>query len=215
MKFQQKFQFCGDNVYYKCEALHYLCRPAELENVSAFDFYSKYEIVKFNSKTCMQFKNSESFRHPSFCESNNSFREGVRPRKTTKLIKIYQYDFPDSAMFEGNILDPETEVNEHMEKYSLKVLLLFLPYREKSDILPTELYTTRLRQCILLGSIKESAFIFLQNLHDTKSNNLRNMSSNDDYSVIQSYLQQRQPLIFLKKMIHQKQMIQSCYTSTT
>jgi Helitron helicase-like domain at N-terminus/PIF1-like helicase len=169
-----------DNAFFKCEALNYLCRPTQLESLSAFEFYSKYEITKFNKDDNMQFQNTNFFKHPSYCEKKNKFRQGIVPRTKSKLTKVIQYDIPDTAMFEGNILNQDTSINESMERYSLKVLLLFFPYRQKSDILPNEFYTEHLRHCVAQGLIPEAAFTFLQNLQDTKANNLRNMLSTDD-----------------------------------
>ena len=40
----------GSQPYYQNSALHYLCRPAELEELSAYDFYSKYEVVRATAR---------------------------------------------------------------------------------------------------------------------------------------------------------------------
>jgi Helitron helicase-like domain at N-terminus len=173
----------GVDAYFKCEALHYLCRPIELEKLSVFDFFSKYEIqrnTKANKGKLLEFVNGDIFKHPSYCQNTRKFRQGVQKRKNSRLAKVFQYDFPDTALFEGNILDSEVDINEFMEQYSMKVLLLFFPYRTKLDILPNEFYTEKLRYVITEKLIKKSAFVFLQNVQDSKSNNLRNMSSADD-----------------------------------
>jgi hypothetical protein len=96
-----------------------------------------------------------------------------------KLTKVIQYDIPATALFEGNILDPTTRRNESMEKYSLKVLFLFLPYRVKRDVLTSEFYTDQLWHCVAPGLIKEHAYVFLQNMQDANTNNLKNMMSFD------------------------------------
>ena len=34
--------------FFQCAALHYICRPLELEEMSAFEFYSQYEVIRDN-----------------------------------------------------------------------------------------------------------------------------------------------------------------------
>jgi Helitron helicase-like domain at N-terminus/PIF1-like helicase len=169
----------GTDAYFKCEALHYLCRPIELENVSVFNFFYNY-IICPNVGNVYQFQNSGILKHPSYCDRTKIYRQAIKKRKHPKLPKIYQCDFPDTAMFEGNILNTQTIINDYMEKYSWKVLLLFLPYRKKEDILKHEYYTETLRYAYNEKLIDKSAFVFLQNLQDCKANNLRNVSYTDD-----------------------------------
>jgi hypothetical protein len=149
----------GTDAYFKCEALHYLCRPLELENVSVFTFYSNY-VVSPNLGKVYQFLNYGSLKHPSYCDSKKKFRQAVKKRKEPKIPKIFQYDFPDTALFNGNILNNDTPINEYMEQYSQKVLLLFLPYRKKSDLIRNESYTDTLRYACTENLINKSAFVF-------------------------------------------------------
>ena len=61
--------FTQFTAYFQCLALNYLCRPQALQHVAVFDFYTKYEVcnvTKGNSKTLLQFKNTRTFKHPSF-----------------------------------------------------------------------------------------------------------------------------------------------------
>ena len=122
----------GTDAYFKCEALHYLCRPTELEYVTVFEFYSKYMVCLNAGQEVYQFQNSGTLKHPSYCDVSKKYRQAIKERQKRRIPKIFQYDFPDTAMFEGNILNPETIVNDAMEEYSLKVLLLFFPLSEES-----------------------------------------------------------------------------------
>lgn len=172
-----------NSAYFHCEALHYLCRPTELEDVPVFKFYSQYEVCKQtenNKDSVYTFHNTSQFKHPSFDDLTNTCLQGVRPRKIQRLAKVYQHDFPDTAMFEGNILDYFTPINDYMEQYSFKVLLLFLPIREKQDMLLDNSYTKKLRQVVLDNKFDSTVFQFLQNIQDTKANNLRNSLTQDD-----------------------------------
>jgi hypothetical protein len=122
--------------FFQCAALHYLCRPLELEDSSAFDFFSAYEVIRRTSTTeagLLQFHNGY-FRHPSFRTRSNTFIQGVRIRKQQHLIKLFQYDFPDTAQFGGSLLDTNITISETMETYCELVLLLFYPYRCLTDI---------------------------------------------------------------------------------
>jgi Helitron helicase-like domain at N-terminus/PIF1-like helicase len=171
------------SAYFRCEALHYLCRPSELEHISVFQFYSEYEVCKQtqNSKgKFLQFRNNLQFKHPSFNETKNEFSQGVLASKKTRLAKIYQFDFPDTALFDGNILDTLTPINEYTELYSNKVLLLFLPFREKANLLLDNSYTKKLRMVVAENIFDNTVFCFLQNLQDTKANNLRCSLTDDD-----------------------------------
>ena len=75
-----------------------------------------------------------------------------------------QYAFPDAAEFGGSLLDVNSVITESMEMYSKQVLLLFLPFRQLTDISLHGLYTLRLREAIANGIIGEKALQFLQNV---------------------------------------------------
>jgi PIF1-like helicase len=67
-----------------------------------------------------------------------------------------------------------------MEQYSKFALLLFHSYRTKQDLLLNNSYTTKLRQLVSSGMITDHALQFLQNMQDSKSNNLRNIPVADE-----------------------------------
>ena len=89
------------------------------------------------------------------------------------MIQIYQYDFPDTADFEGDILNKNIKTNAQMETYAQLVLLLFLPFRIKSDILVNESFRERLCLAISENEITSANIEFLQNIQDAKSNSFR------------------------------------------
>jgi hypothetical protein len=41
--------FTEYQAYFQCQALHYLCRPRDLEDTNVFDFYTRYKVLKVNS----------------------------------------------------------------------------------------------------------------------------------------------------------------------
>ena len=172
----------GKTPFFICSALNYLCRPVELENLGAKHFFSHYEVVKQSSRNedeLMQFTNNP-FQHPSFRPSKGTFLQGVRERDYSKLIQVFQSDFPDTAEFGGCILDPATIITEPMETYAQLVLLLFCPYRTLDDITIDGSYVKKLRHAFGVGLIDAAAQKFLQNIQDAKSNCFRSKARDDD-----------------------------------
>jgi hypothetical protein len=154
----------------------------ELEDSSAFDFFSAYEVIRRTSTTeagLLQFHNGY-FQNPSFHTRSNTFIQGVRIRKQQHLIKVFQYDFPDTAQFGGSLLDTNITISESMETYCELVLLLFYPYRCLTDIPLRGSFTLRFREAVANGIIGETAQNFLQNLQDCKSNSFRVARLEDD-----------------------------------
>jgi hypothetical protein len=151
--------------FFQCAALHYLCRPVELEDLTPFAFYSDYEVVRMTSNNCdelLEFSGTCYFRHPSYCSKKQTFLQGVRKRSIPHLVKVCQYDFPDTAQFGGSLMDEDLEINDAMEMYSELVLLLFCPYRSLSDVRTDPCFTTQLRKTIKNNTIDDNAFQFLQ-----------------------------------------------------
>jgi len=169
--------------FFQCAALNYLCRPIELEDLNAFDFYSKYEVVQATSRnrhSLLQFTNDYAFQHPCYRTRSKTFLQGVRERETVHLVKVFQYEFPDTAEFNGSCLDDNVIITQSMENYSMLVLLLFVPFRELSDILLDNSFTKFLRHAFRRGCIGENAISFMQNMLDTKSNSFRVSRLEDD-----------------------------------
>ena len=195
-------QYSGGTPFFVSYALHYLCRPAELETLDAHDFYSLYEVVRRNSQNeeaLLPFHN-HAFQHPSYRPRTGRFFQGVRKRKVMHLIKIIQYDFPDTASFGGSILADTTPITEQTETYSMLALLLFYPYRTLEDIRPQGSYTLRFRQAFHEGRIGTKARNFLQNVQDSKSNCFRHKCQEDDLQrVTEPFLPPEEALARLRE----------------
>ena len=167
--------------FYANSALDYLCRPSELEDCSVHKFFTHYQVVKRYRATqeLMQFCNSH-FQHPSYVEKSNKFLQGVKLRPKIKLPKVFQYDFPDTATFEGNILDETTPINDSMERYALLALAMFQPFRDKTHLQEDGSYVKKFREAILNETIGPQQQRYLQNIQDAKANCLRCSSNEDD-----------------------------------
>ena len=52
----------GKHSFFNCYALHYICRPMELEHENAYDFYSNYRVVRRTANTgneILEFQNGQ------------------------------------------------------------------------------------------------------------------------------------------------------------
>jgi len=174
----------GRTPFFQCYALHYLCRPQSLQDLRAYHFYSQYEVVKVNSRNrdeLMYFEKNGSFHHPSYQQQTDSFLQGIQQRKKECLLKVFQFDFPDTADFGGSILDPNVPITSAMEQYSKLALLLFCPgLRVLDDILLDHSFTLKFRQLVQRGVIDQECFDFLQNIQDTRSNCTRAGKTKDE-----------------------------------
>ena len=181
--------YCFKTPYFQSLAMHYLCRPIELQSISVHDFYSKYEIIRQtcrNRDTLLQFVSTPEFTHPSYLNKNNTHLQGVRMREREVLVQIFQHDFPDTAYFRGDILDPNIIITDETEKYCQLSLLLFCPFRSKKDLQISSSYTKRFQDAVQTSVINLKAQIFLQNIQDTKSNSFRMRRVADDLQRVTS-----------------------------
>jgi hypothetical protein len=158
---------------FQCYALHYLCRPQLLEQLSPFDFYSEYKVV-YASKTLIahggeNLINTPHFIHPSYDFETDTCKQAVVKREQKALVKINQKLFTDSANFKCNILTDDTTGDDEIELYSQIVVLLFLPYRSENDLKIQESYNKKLQDAYSTGSLSESNCQFLQNIQDCKT----------------------------------------------
>ena len=140
---------CNGKVpFFDCTTLHYLCRPIELESINVFEYYGNYEIVNKTRKNESELVEliNDKFQHPSFNRTKMKFLQGVKKRSKPKLVRICQYDFPDTKCFGGNMLDDKATINASMEIYCRNLLLLFLlfPFRSKDDLIIEGSFTKNL-----------------------------------------------------------------------
>ena len=177
--------------YFVCNAMHYLCRPRELEHLNIREFFTKYQVVsqtKKNLEENLQFTSTAEFTHPSYCKRSGIHRQGVCKRDKLVLARVYQRDFIDSENFEGDILDSSIPINEKMEHYSRQALLLISPYRKIEDIIENGSFTQALRMKISRGLINPSSLTVLQNLQDTAHNCWKVNNLKDDLQRVTTLL---------------------------
>ena len=122
---------CNGKVpYFNCAALHYLCHPIQLESISVLEFYGNYEIVNKTRKNEYELLEliNDRFQHPSFNRTKMKFLQGIKKRWKHKLVRLCQYDFPDTKCFGSNVPDDKVTINASMEIYCRNVLLLLFSF---------------------------------------------------------------------------------------
>jgi len=175
-----------DSSFFVNSALHYLCRPAILEDVSPIEFYTKYEVVRCtqkNRRNLLSFMNTPYFMHPSYQKRKRTFRQGIREKTchSPLLPKIYQKSFPDAAAYNGDsILSTDVTPTDEMEEYSRATLLLFTPFRSLIDLHINCSFTEKLRDLVRRNHFSFEDFGFLQNIQDTAHNCWRKHDLQDD-----------------------------------
>jgi AAA domain/Helitron helicase-like domain at N-terminus len=158
-------------------AMHYLCRPIELSNVNAFDFYSKFDVVdssgrRTTNRQVYEFSN-EVFAHPSYSDSSKGMLQCIVESTQRKLIRIPQYSFPDTASFNGSILSASSPANEDMIQYAKMALLLFKPFRTHNDLICSGSYVSTFRLFASTSLFTSQAKQWLQNVQDCRANTFR------------------------------------------
>ena len=152
---------CNGKVpFFDCAALHYLCRPIQLESINVFEFYGNCEIVNKTRKKEYELLEliNDKFQHPSFNRTKMKFLQGSKKRSKSKLVRICQYDFPDTKSFSGNVLDDTATINASMEIYCRNVLLLSFPFRSKNDLIIEDSFTKRLHSVIHNHELEKTKF---------------------------------------------------------
>ena len=226
--FSHSFQFCpiqdlqnllhGDNVsghikyardgraFFENQAIHYLCRPECLKDLSAKTFYENYQTVQYykqgsaKEKDLRYINDTGYFRHPSAKKVGRILKpsvQGCYERDTPLLIRVSQWQFPDTATFKGNILTcPNSDITDTMEQYAELVLLLYYPYRSSADLRPLQStgfrpFTMKLREVNASDHIQirrkrkplifsQENTTFLQNIQNSTYNSLRYKVPTDD-----------------------------------
>jgi hypothetical protein len=176
--------FNNRNPQFHCYAMHYLCRPLCYENLNSYEFFSRYEVVKCTEKVIrdggVRLITSGEYTHQSFNYNTHQCDQAVVKRKIPFLVKVFQYDFIDTANFECDILLPTSVITDEIESYCHLVLLLFSPFRFDDDLKVNGHYTHRLRQEVANGNITLFYQRFLQNIQNSKANSFRFKITNND-----------------------------------
>ena len=194
--------------FFENQALHYLCRPKELESLSPRQFYEEYYVLQMRGKPKkgqLRFIVTPSFTHPSAIKVRDTFgpcRQGVGARDKPLGIKVSQWLFKDTARFMGNnvLTCANSEMNAAMEDYAEWILLLFHSYRQKEDLKPLHPWTSyphivKLRELNAVDFSLDHAgdakrvftdrnVDFLQNIQNCAHNSMRYKLNTDDLQSV-------------------------------
>ena len=168
---------CNGKVpYFDCTALHYLFHSIQLELINVFEFYGNYEIVNETRKNEYELLEFiiDRFQHPSFNRTKMKFLQGIKKRRKHKLVRLCQYNFPDTKCFGSNVLDDKVTITASMEIYCRNVLLLLFPFQSKDDLIIEGSYTKRLHSVICKYEY------FLNNIQNCKANCLQVPAQKDE-----------------------------------
>ena len=88
------------------------------------------------------------FQHPSFNRTKMKFLQAIKKRRKHKLVRLGQYDFPDTKCFGSNVLDDKVTIYASMEIYCRNVLLLLFPFQSKDDLIIEGSYTKKIHSVI-------------------------------------------------------------------
>ena len=194
-----KWYVRGTSRYPSNSAFDYLCRPLELEHICVFDFFSNYTVL--NRKATVRNKGL-NFTEVAGLRKHPSWKEGIkganghyvaciqeleetRPRK---LIQISRSWLPDAAKLEGSILNGT--INRHTEEYSLRVLMLFAPFRTLDDLRAKGTSTAK---AICVSKDRDPEFADCLMEHGSFTEKLSSMVLNDRNK---QYLQNAQDCIY-------------------
>ena len=124
---------------------------------------------------------NDRFQHPSFNRTKMKFLQGIQKRTKHKLVRICQYDFPDTKCFGSYVLDDKATINASMEIYCINVLLLLFPFRSKDNLIIEGSYTKRLCSVIYNHELEQEKYeYFLNNIQNCKANCLRVPAQKDE-----------------------------------
>ena len=123
---------------------------------------------------------NDKFQHASFNRRKMKFMQSVKKRTKHKLVRLCQYDFPDTKCFGGNMLDDKAAINASMEIYCRNVLLLLFPFQSKDNLIIEGSYTKRLRSVIYNHELEQKYEYFLNNVQNCKANCLRVPAQKDE-----------------------------------
>jgi hypothetical protein len=135
--------------FLKNQALHYLCRSKDLEDLCVFDFYQEYKSANLTKKLrddgdYYKFeKDMGHFKHPGWTKLDSGkdrqhCMQAMVPREVPVLGCVSQWPFPNAASFKVNLFTcRKDEITESMDMYAYLVMVLFYPFCCSADLMAT------------------------------------------------------------------------------
>jgi AAA domain len=125
------------------DALSYIFRPSDLEEITLLDFNEQYETVRTNSFTdCDPNEGTyelDDVEHPGYG------KQYCQKRKEKRLAQFSHWSIPDTSTFGGNVWSLQFPVNASVERWCQTVLILFYPFRHIDDLTTRNSYFLKFR----------------------------------------------------------------------
>ena len=147
--------------------INYIFRPKCLENVSVYDFFTSYDVVRVNKQKT---KRREHFdfdkNHPEFG------LYGIKRHFRKEIAKFSSWLWPDTKRFKGSIFEVscygERELNA-MDEFAKYSLILFFPFRCLSDLMTNNTFRHKFVQAEVQERIGETGKKMLQNIQNIRN----------------------------------------------
>jgi hypothetical protein len=146
----------------------YLFRPKCLESLSTSEYYPMY-MAKNKSK-------KQNDDEHLFLKNAPAGYKNLRcvERDTVTIPIIYHEMMEDAKSFGGNILSPNFAIHfpEKLgiaEDCAMKMLILFLPFRDEKELLIDKSYLSRLRKAVRDKEMALNYEIAMQNMQDCRN----------------------------------------------
>jgi hypothetical protein len=165
--------------------LHYLYGPNKLERISFLDFIVKYDVKRTKKgDDVKRTKKGDDQEEDMMCfmdgHPGQEYQHIVE--QTTSVIPgIVNWEFVDTARFEGDLLDPDVATDPQAEEYAKTVLILCHPFRTKEDLMHEGSYVSKFR--LLSKEIIDTYRVLLQNIQDIR-NAVRCKRGKDDLEKV-------------------------------
>ena len=154
-----------------------------MESINVFELYGNYEIFNKTRKNEYELLEliNDRFQHPSFNRTKMKFLQGIKKRRKHNLVRLCQYDFPDTKCFGGYVLDDKAIINASMVIYCRNVVSLLFPFQSKDDLIIEGSYTKRLHSVIYNHELEHNKYeYFLHNIQNCKANCLQVPAQKDE-----------------------------------
>ena len=143
------------------DSLHYMYRPNTLEDICLFDFSKQYETVRTPKPDDTD--PADGTHEIDNCDHPGHGKQLCRERSIKVKAQFSHWIFPDVASFGGNIWTLNYPVNASVEKYCQAVLILFHPFRQRTDLTTNGSYFKKFRT-LYRGSVPQRIRNILTNV---------------------------------------------------
>ena len=167
----------GEHTFVDSNAQHYIFRPNELEKLTCVDFYLQYNVVRTSKSNSDDMVRYHHVEYPG-----TGYMGAKKSKEKNRIPKIILKFIPSSENFGGDILmanlKGNAKRNEEMEKYAMRVLILYSTYRNMDDLMIAGSYVKKFIEWSKTDGFTDKIRNTLGNLQDMK--NMKNLARQPD-----------------------------------